>query len=213
MDLTQVVSYMKSKDFILCLHTLFSLSSLVGISIWASSDDVYTLTSSYNFYWFLCILTLLVSGLSVVYYKFPNSWEYVTSNMDVGLTQDQKMYFMSGLSFILTIMWLAAAASVADVTKECLHFKKYWQSAFPDEDYPFYDRFSNGYYDLTYNYKCHGEIVSTTFGFLLFSVWLAVSYLLSQKLYSKLKEPTVIDVANHSHQLQTTSDNTVSNTV
>lgn len=202
MDFIQVISFVTSKDFVVYLHALFSLSSLVGISLWASSDDVYVLTSSYNFYWFMSIFTLLFSILSILYYKFPNVWNHLTSQMELTLTDNQKLYTMGGISFVMSIMWLAAAASVADVTRECLHFKKYWNSLLPDEDYPLYDRFSNGYYDLTYNYKCNGEIVSTTFGFLLFVTWLFMSFVLSKKVYSKLREPTVIDVANHSHSLQ-----------
>lgn len=202
MNPKQIFSIMKSKDFVVCLHSLFSTSSLVGISLWTASNDVYSGTSSYNFYWVLCIFTFLFAWLSVLYYKFPSTWKYITSHMELNLTEDQKLYSMFGLSFVFTIMWLSASASVADITRECVHFKKYWETTLPDEDYPLYDRFSDGYYNLDYNYKCHGEIVSTTFGFLLFGTWGIVSYILSKAVYSKLHKPAIIDVANHSHSLQ-----------
>ena len=186
MNPNQVLSYVKSRDFIVCLHFLFSASSIAGISVWAASNDIYTLTGSYNFYWVLSIFTFLLSLFSILYYKFPQTWKYLTSQSEVGLSEHQSLYSMFGFSFLLSILWLVASASVADTLRVCHHFKKHWQSDL-----------------LDYNYKCNGEIVSTTFGFMLFGTWSTACYLLSKKMYSKLNEPTVIDVANPRYSLQT----------
>lgn len=187
MDFSQVLSSLKSKDVVLYLHCLFSVLCVVGASIWTASDDVYTLTGSYTFYWFLTILTLFVSVLGLLYYKFPNVWEHITYQMELDLTANQKCYSIFCISIVFNMLWLVSAACVVDVLNQCQYFKKYWELTLPD-------RLSNS--TDNYNYKCDGEIVSTTFAFSMFATWSFITFTLGKKLYRKLREPSVIDVSN-----------------
>lgn len=152
-------------------NCLLSLMTLVSISIWTSSSDVYTLTHAYNFYWFLSISSVFVSFLGILYHMYPKLWAHFTSEIEMNLSNNQKLYSIWFISVIFSIFWLAASSSVANITKQCRwHYK--WHTR-----------------DSTYS-SCTAEIMATVFGFFLFFNWFFVLTILSIKSYSTLFSQT-----------------------
>jgi hypothetical protein len=132
---------MTSKEILLLGNLVFSIGGIVGNSIWAASDNIYTLTSAYEFYWFVTVSSLLIGITGGVYHldilKFSDN--------------DRKIlfYVFAVISVLYPIFWLAAAASVASHLRDCLNVKQ---------------RFG-------LNLTCDGAIISTSFGFANFVVW------------------------------------------
>jgi hypothetical protein len=71
------------------------------------------------------------------------------------------------VSVLYPIFWLAASASVASHLRDCLYIKNKLREY--DDDFYFW-----GY---RFNVQCDGEIVSTSFGFANFIVWVYVLFL------------------------------------
>jgi len=152
-------------EVLLVANVVFSLCGIIGSIIWALEDDIYTLTSIYGFYWFVAIFSLL-SGL----------FGYVvhgTSLLDSFISNEYGIYIMSFYSFMMTLFWLCASASVARVCKDCLFIKNKYSSLVD-------------YYYSKLNFTCNGEIVTMTFGFVLFILWCVISFLVGKKLYAHI---------------------------
>lgn len=138
---------------------IFSLGSIIGISIWANSNDVFTLSSSYSFYWFVALTSFLVSLQLYCSHTVQFMINYTRSNMPL-LTLHS--YVIPVFGGIYTIFWLGAAAGVASDLKSCLYIKRNY---IPTR----FNRFDD-------DYNCNGEIVSTVFGFANFVVWCTIIY-------------------------------------
>lgn len=139
-------SYFSVANLVLCV------GALGGVGVWQSSNDIFTLSSSYGFYWFMSIATVifgiigcLVSFVEVIKNVFSNDIDEMALSMS-----------LVGLSFVGSICWFATFVSIAVLCGDCVRFK---------------DNRKQWYLD----YNCDGEIVSTTFSGALFLLW--VSYL------------------------------------
>lgn len=147
---------MKNRELLLTANLLFSLGGIVGNSLWAASNDVYTLSSAYEFYWFVTVSSFLIGVGGVVYH----SGQIKT----LGNVKNNIFYTFIVISVLYPIFWLAASASVASHLRDCLYIKERLEKY--DDDFYF-----RGY---RFNLKCDGEIVSTSFGFANFIVWVIV---------------------------------------
>lgn len=154
-------------EVLLIANVVFSLCGLVGSIIWAIEDDIYTLTSIYGFYWFVSIFSLLSGLFGVLVHKtslFKNI-NFVPFNLN-----EYGIYIMSFYSFLMTLFWFCASVSVARVCSDCLFIKNKYSSVV-------------NYYYSKLSFNCNGEIITMTFGFVLFIVWSIVTFLVSKKLY------------------------------
>ena len=52
---------------------ILSIGSIAGVSVWADSNDIFTLSDSYSFYWFVAITSLLFSLASY----FTHTLKYI----------------------------------------------------------------------------------------------------------------------------------------
>lgn len=146
---------------------VFSIGSIIGAGIFAAQDTIFTISSLYGFYWFVAVLSFGVSVCGVLYHDFPEKLPAAVETF--GSSDGYGLYVISGVSFVMTVFWLAAAAGVASLLNGCLYIK------------------SNLYtYDGQMNMSCDGEIITTTFGFVEVLVWCVVCYFLFKRLYSKL---------------------------
>jgi hypothetical protein len=149
---------MKRKEILLTANVLFSLGGIIGNSLWAASNNVFTLSSAYEFYWFVTVTSFLIGVGGMVYHSGKvQIVESVRKNL---------VYVFIVISVMYPIFWLAASASVASHLRDCLYIKKRLGNILDDDDYYFY-----GY---RFNLKCDGEIISTSFGFANFIVWVLV---------------------------------------
>jgi hypothetical protein len=170
---------MTSKEILLLGNLVFSIGGIVGNSIWAASDNIYTLTSAYEFYWFVTVSSLLIGITGGVYH--------------LGILKcsdnDRKMlfYVFAVISVLYPIFWLAAAASVASHLRDCLYVKQ---------------RFGLGF---RLNLTCDGAIVSTSFGFANFIVWGFVLAL----VFPYIKQKVKFEQSNENLELNEVQNNTV----
>jgi hypothetical protein len=51
---------MKNREILLIANLLFSIGGIVGNSLWAASNSIYTLSSAYEFYWFVTVSSFLI---------------------------------------------------------------------------------------------------------------------------------------------------------
>jgi hypothetical protein len=163
-------------EVLLIANVVFSLCSLVGSIIWAVEDDIYTLTAIYGFYWFVSIFSLLSGLFGYVVHKTSllKNIKLVPFN-----SNEYGIYIMSFYSFLMTLFWLCASVSVARVCRDCLYIKNKYSSIVD-------------YYYSKLSFNCNGEIITMTFGFVLFILWSIVTFLVGKKLYlhimSKVEE-------------------------
>jgi hypothetical protein len=150
---------MKNREILLIANLLFSIGGIVGNSLWAASNSIYTLSSAYEFYWFVTVSSFLIGVGGSVYYSGV-----------VKYSENVKQYLSYAfvvVSVLYPIFWLAASASVASHLRDCLYIKNKLREY--DDDFYFW-----GY---RFNVQCDGEIVSTSFGFANFIVWVYVLFL------------------------------------
>jgi len=150
---------MKNRELLLTANVLFSIGGIVGNSLWAASNSIYTLSSAYEFYWFVTVSSFLIGVGGSVYHSGV-----------VKYSENVKQYLSYAfvvVSVLYPIFWLAASASVASHLRDCLYIKNRLREY--DDDFYFW-----GY---RFNVKCDGEIVSTSFGFANFIVWVYVLFL------------------------------------
>jgi hypothetical protein len=166
-------------EVLLVANCVFSLCGVIGSIIWAVEDDIYTLTSIYGFYWFVSVSSL-VSGLFGYFVHKTSLFRNINTNLFNA--KEYGIYAMFFYSFIMTLFWICASASVARVTRDCLYIKNKYSSIVD-------------YYYSKLTFTCNGEIVTMTFGFASFIVWCIVTFLVGKKLYShfmsKVDEQTI----------------------
>ena len=155
-------------QLILIANILLTIGAIVGISVFASQKgDIYILSDTYGFYWFLSIFSFLIGIFGYAYHQI----NYVKDQFP---KSEYSIYGMAFISLLFTVFWLSASASMASILRNCLYIKNLIYPNYYDLDY-------------SYNYTCNGEIITTTFGFSLFILWCIVTYIIGEKLYSKLK--------------------------
>jgi small-conductance mechanosensitive channel len=165
-------------DSILLFNTVLSVGAIAGSAVWAAQNDIFTLSSAYNFYWFVSVVSFLlcVSGY-VLHMKTPlTTLSFNYSSIVLGIVA------------LVVLFWLSAAASVASVSRDCIYIKNRFGSRF----YYFQDTQINND-----SLSCTGEIITTTFGFASFVVWSIVSYFVGKHVYSSYQTPSS-GVANSS---------------
>jgi hypothetical protein len=148
-----------NQNILLALNLLFSLGGIVGNSLWAASNNIFTLSSAYEFYWFVTVSSFLIGVGGGLYHKG------VVKFSDA--TKENLFYGFTVISVLYPIFWLAASSAVGSNLKDCLYIKN-TLSGF-DDDFSFW-----GY---RFNITCDGEIVSTSFGFANFIVWVYTLFL------------------------------------
>lgn len=188
---------MKRKEILLTANVLFSIGGIVGNSLWAASNNVFTLSSAYEFYWFVTVTSFLIGVGGMVYHS--GKVEIVES------VRKNLVYVFIVVSVLYPIFWLAASASVASHLRDCLYIKRKIGDVLYDDDYYFY-----GY---KFNLECDGEIISTSFGFANFIVWVMVFVLFYPYVWRKFLqvENTVENTTNTVEMHETQSSETVVN--
>ena len=165
-------------QLILLTNIILSIGAIAGISVFASQvGDIYILTDTYGFYWFLSTFSLLTGIFGYAYHKV----NYVKQQFP---KSEYGIYGMSVVSLLFTVFWLAASASMTSVLRNCLQVKNLLYPEYLIDDKPIG---SARYFNYSYNYTCNGQIITTTFGYSLFILWCVVSYLVAIKMFSKLK--------------------------
>jgi hypothetical protein len=160
---------------LLISNIFFSVCSVIGAIIWAVQDDIYTLTSIYGFYWFVSVFSFISSLLGYLFHTssfMRNEDNFFTNTIQ---KKGYGIYFMFFYSFTMTLFWLCASASVTRVTRDCLYIKNKYSSIVD-------------YYYSKSEFTCNGEIITMTFGFVLFIVWSIVLLFVGKKLYLKIME-------------------------
>lgn len=147
---------MSSVIYRVCVFSVTSLilgiGALAGAGVWQSNNDIFTLSPSYGFYWFMCILTIIIGALGCIATVVP----FVRNTLTKCEVNDVAIgIFLVGVSFVGSVCWLATFASIAKLCSDCVYIK---------------DKYLR-YYTLVHGHNCHGQIVSTTFGGLLFLLW------------------------------------------
>jgi hypothetical protein len=156
-------------EVLLVANVVFSLGGVIGSIIWSLEDDIYTLTAIYGFYWFVSIFSL-VSGLFGYVFHATTFFKQKVFHFNLN---EYGIYIMSFYSFLMTLFWLCASVTVSRVCKDCLYIKNKYSSIVD-------------YYYSNLAFTCNGEIVTMTFGFMLFILWCIVTFLVGKKLYSHI---------------------------
>lgn len=151
------------------LSIIFSIGSIAGISVWADSNDIFTLSDSYVFYWFVAITSLLFSLALYSYHSIKMMIDYTKQNVKLS---NLHMYVVTFLGGIYTIFWLGASSGVASNLRYCLVIRNNF-------------RYNNVF---NYFYNCSGQIISTFFGFLNFILWCVIVYYGSTCWYNIYKK-------------------------
>lgn len=158
---------MDNVGFVIMANIFFNFGSLIGLIIWASQDDIYTLTSIYEFYWFVSIFSLLTGFFGFFLYLRP---DFIKNTK----FEDYKIYIITFYSVLMSVFWLAAAVSISKLCRDCFYIKKKYSSIVD-------------YYYSKNKFTCDGEIISTTFGFCLLILWLIIFLFVSKELYQHIK--------------------------
>ena len=130
---------------LLTIDAVLSVCALIGAIVWSSSYDLFTLHSSYGFYWFMSIANTIICLLTFVILLFPSFFKFY---MDITSNSHTSKYVFLAYSAIGSFFWLASAAGVAKLSSDCISLKNH--------------------VFLHSSFNCTGEIVSSIFGFLLF---------------------------------------------
>jgi hypothetical protein len=157
---------------------ILSIGSIAGVSVWADSNDVFTLSDSYVFYWFVAITSLLFSLSSYLVHTIKSLINYTRQSTKLS---NLHMYVVTIFGSIYTIFWLGASAGVGSNLRYCLVL--------------------NNFRYFNYSYKCNGEIISTFFGFSNFILWCVIFYYSACHWYNVYKKTNVInDIELQSNQ-------------
>ena len=130
---------------------ILSIGSIAGVSVWADSNDIFTLSNSYSFYWFVAITSLLFSLASYFIHTLKIFIDYTRQSIKLS---NLHLYVVTFFGSIYTIFWLGASAGVTSNLRYCLVIKN----------------------NFNFNYNCNGQIISTVFGFLNFILWSIICY-------------------------------------
>ena len=154
---------------------ILSIGSIAGVSVWADSNDIFTLSDSYSFYWFVAITSLLFSLASYFTHTIKSLILYTRQGTKLS---NLHMYAVSIFGSIYIIFWLSASASVASNLRYCLVIKNNFRY-----------------------YNCNGQIISTVFGFSNFILWCVICYYSGTYWYYFYKKTNVNnDIELHSTQ-------------
>ena len=178
-------------QLILLANIILSIGAIAGISVFASQiGDVFILSDTYGFYWFISTFSLLAGIIGYAYHKV----NYVKQQFP---QSEYGIYVMGVISLLFTVFWLAASASMTSVLRNCIQIKNVWYPEYlndGDDDSVSLERYFNDddyvsstRYLVSNNYTCNGQIITTTFGYSLFILWCVVSYLVAIKLFSRLQ--------------------------
>ena len=99
---------------------ILSIGSIAGVSVWADSNDISTLSNSYVFYWFVAITSFLFSLVSYFYHTIKSIIIYIRKNIKL---TNLHIYTVSIFGSIYILFWLAASVSVASDLRYCLIVK------------------------------------------------------------------------------------------
>lgn len=152
-----------------------SIGSIAGISIWADSNDIFTLSDSYRFYWFVAIASLLFSLALYFYHSIKMIIDYTKQNVKLSNLHMYVVIFFGGINIIF---WLGASAGVASNLRYCLVSRS----------------------NFNYSYNCNGQIISTFFGFLNFILWCVIFYYSSAYWYNIYKKTKDIELQSNLKQ-------------
>jgi hypothetical protein len=141
--------------------SFFALMSVVGASIWASSNDIFTLTSIYEFHWGVSVTSLVLSILFYSIHTFNFILDYVRIIGNINLVYIH-LPTITLLCALYMIFWISASISLSYTVTEC------------------------NYYELS----CIGEIISMVFGYLNFFIWTIIFYIGFSKWASRYQNST-----------------------
>jgi len=135
--------------------------SVVGASIWSSSNDIFTLTSIYEFHWGVSVTSLVLSILFYSIHTFNFILDYVRIIGNINLVYIH-LPTITLLCALYMIFWISASISLSYTVTEC------------------------NYYELS----CIGEIISMVFGYLNFFIWTIIFYIGFSKWASRYQNST-----------------------
>ena len=181
---------MDNVGFVIMTNIFFNFGSLIGLIVWASQDDIYTLTSIYEFYWFVSIFSLLTGFVGFFLYLKP---DFIKNTK----FEDYKIYIIMFYSVLMSVFWLAAAASISKLCRDCLYIKNKYSSIVD-------------YYYSKNKFTCDGEILTTTFGICLLLLWLIVFLFVSKKLYEHIKSQELQE-SQYNKKEEMEMENTITN--
>jgi hypothetical protein len=171
----------------LIVNFILTIGAITGCAVWAWTDDLYTLGSGYNFYWFVSVLSLIVSVSGMLYH-----FNYTRVQVNSVLPVDYRKYVMPILTVVMILFWLITSSVVADYTRGCLYIKNtigdiynYYESTIYESNIHEFNIHESK------NYKCYGEIITTTFGFANFLLWVCISIWLWVSFQSQVPQPQI----------------------
>ncbi len=104
---------MNRQPLLLLLNFIASIGCLVGLIVWTTDTDIFSITGGYQYLWFLTILTLMVGLVGAAYHYFLQP-----QTLRVGIDH---MITMSGL---LSVLWLAGVCVITTYVAECSELQK-----------------------------------------------------------------------------------------
>lgn len=159
-------------------NIVFNIGALVGISLWTSTNDIYTSTDSYEFYWFVTIISNIIGILGYFYHATP----YIKKHIKPG-NSNYVGYLMFIISIFNFVFWLSAASSTTVVLRNCIELKQ------KISNFRFFTIFEEPLSEL--NIVCNGEIISVVFGYLQFLLWSAILIAIIHKIITKYNESNI----------------------
>lgn len=128
---------MISKYFI--ASGIASIGSIVGISIWTNSNNIFTFSSIYEFYWFVSISSFILSILGYSFHTF-NSFIQVVANVNL---IHLHIISLTLFGLLYTLFWFSSGVALSQVVRHC--------------------SFINQVFNFATDFTCDGEIISMTF--------------------------------------------------
>lgn len=142
------------------LSIIFSIASIVGVSVWTNNNDFFTYSSSYEFYWFVSITSLLFSLFTYFVHSIPLVIDTIKKNITL---MNLHLFTVTVFGITYTIFWLGTSASVASDLRYCIFLKNTFKNTL---------------------INCQGKVVSTFFGFCNFILWSVILYYSCSYWYS-----------------------------
>lgn len=154
---------------------ILSIGSIAGVSVWANSNNISTLSSSYMFYWFVTLTSFLFSLGAYFSHSIKSIVDYTKQSIKL---LNLHMYIVTFFGMIYTIFWLGASAGVTSDLRYCMYIK---------------NNLRYNYY-FNFDYTCYGEVISTFFGYCNFILWCIIVYYAGTYWYSEYKKSTNNDI-------------------
>lgn len=145
------------------LASVASIPSIIGSSLWASSNDLFTLVGIYDFHWFVSVTSFAFSVLGYVCHTFSFVYEMIQNTNLIHL----HLFTVSAIGGVYTLFWFVCSINLSVILKQCIDVKRTYQVLLDDNNHFLVDK---------YNYQCNGEIVSMTFSYVNFLIWLIIFY-------------------------------------